>query len=76
MISDKKSVLAGASDDDGEPNTYDRDDSFIAESASLEQTQEASGEEEESEDEKEQIQQMKKEAKDFMKNKKLVQPAK
>lgn len=74
----KVSALAGDSDDDGLPNTYDYNDSFIddAEQASEEST-EYDGESEDSDyapDANEDISELVDEAKDFMSNKKMYKP--
>ena len=84
--SDKKSVLHNASDDDGEANTYDYQDSFINDASqtvkdsvdSVDPAKEANGEEggeeEEEEEAAEDVKALVKEAKGFMKNKKMQKP--
>ena len=71
----KVSALAGDSDDDGEPNTYDYNDSFIddADQPSEEST-EYGGESEDSDwapGDNEDVSELVDEAKDFMSNKKM-----
>ena len=73
----KKSVLDGASDDESAPNTYDYNDSFIDDSKvskdakeSQESTQDSSQDKDEDDEEEEDVDELKKEAKDFIKNKK------
>ena len=76
---ESKSKKKGADEeDDDEPNTYDYNDSFIND-ASQANDKESSGESEESEegsDEEsgEDVSKLKKEAKKFIKNKKLTKP--
>ena len=76
----KKSVHQGASDDDGEANTYDRTDSFL-DDGTIEDDDEDSTpfdpaeEDSDFEPEKEDIARLKREAKGFLKNKKMVKPA-
>ena len=69
------SVLHNASDDDGEPNTYDRDDSFIDDKTQKEsaETYDPANEDSdyEPDDSQEDVKELMKEAKGFMKNKKM-----
>eukprot|EP00918_Siedleckia_nematoides_P078709 GHVU01172306.1.p1 GENE.GHVU01172306.1~~GHVU01172306.1.p1 ORF type:complete len:204 (+),score=53.85 GHVU01172306.1:291-902(+) len=72
---DKISVLHEASDDDGEANTYDYNDSFLDDEgkATVESSLGQDSGSDYSEDED--VQRLVKEAKGFVKNKKLVKPA-
>ena len=74
------SVLAGASDDDGDINTYDYDDSFLDDVELSSKSSSNFGEEETDSDwepdDSEDVKNLVKEAKSFMKNKKMVKPAK
>ena len=69
FTSDKKSVLFKASDDDGEPNTYDYQDSFLDDGTQPKDDSDVSEDSSEEED----IKGLVKEAKKFKKNKKLRQ---
>ena len=62
-------MLHKASDDDGEPNTYDYDDSFI-EDTRKRRDSEAEDSAELSESEEEDVKRLVKEARGFMRNKK------
>lgn len=75
LLTAKVSALTGDSDDDGEPNTYDYNDSFIddADQPSEEST-EYGGESEDSDwapGDNEDVSELIDEAKDFMSNKKM-----
>ncbi len=75
----KKGVLEGASDDDGETNTYDRNDSFLDDGTLSDEESETfdpADEESDYNPEDEDIGRLKKEARGFLKNKKMVKPAK
>ncbi len=71
-------MLEGASDDDGEANTYDRNDSFLDDGTLSDESSTFDPADEESDytPEDEDIGRLKKEAKGFLKNKKMVKPAK
>ena len=74
----KVSALAGDSDDDGEPNTYDYTDSFIDDDdKTSEESMEYGGDSEDGDwapDEDEDVSALVGEAKDFMSNKKMHKP--
>lgn len=73
----KKSVHAGASDDDGEPNTYDRTDSFLDDgtiSGEDSSPFDPADEDSDFEPEEEDIARLKKEARGFLRNKKMAKP--
>ena len=70
----------GASDDDGEPNTYDRTDSFLDDGTIEDEGEDSSpfdpaDDDSDFEPEEEDIARLKREAKGFLKNKKMVKPA-
>ena len=77
MLTAKVSALAGDSDDDDEPNTYDYNDSFIDDAnqaMASEQSTEYGGESEDSDwapGDNEDVSELVDEAKDFMSNKKM-----
>lgn len=74
VVADKHSVLRGDADDDNQPNTYDRTDSFLDDQtpASLAESKRGGAGDSDEED----VGQLVKEAKDFMGNKKMVNAAK
>ena len=80
---DKKSVLAGASDDDGEANTYDYDDSFLVKETLTQGQGDSSSQENPLDDEDSEwepeaddtVQSLVKEAKGFIRNKKMQKPS-
>jgi len=75
LFTAKVSALAGDSDDDGEPNTYDYNDSFIDDAdKTSEESTEYGGESEDSDwapADNEDVSELMDEAKDFMSNKKM-----
>ena len=78
LLTAKVSALAGDSDDDGEANTYDYNDSFINDAdQSSEESTEYGGESEDSDwgpGDNEDVSELVDEAKDFMLNKKMLKP--
>ena len=77
--SDVKSVLHRTSDDDGAPNTYDYDDSFIDNEDVSEESSVSNQEEDDSDWDPEEMANVKdlvRESKAFQKNKKMIKPAK
>lgn len=74
----KISALAGDSDDDGQPNTYDYNDSFIDDdNQTSEESMEYGGESEDSDwapGDNEDVSELVDEAKGFMSNKKMHRP--
>ena len=77
---DKKSMLHGASDDDGEANTYDYNDSFIDNINKSDSGEESSVENQSDSDwepdlgSEEDVRGLVKEAKGFVRNKKMARP--
>ena len=66
--------MRGASDEDGEPNTYDYEDSFLTkEGSDLDPS--TSSEESEWSPEEENVRSLVKEAKGFIRNRKMQRPA-
>lgn len=78
LLTAKVSALASDSDDDGQPNTYDYNDSFIDDAdQSSEESTEYGGESEDSDwapDVGEDVCELVGEVKDFMSNKKMHKP--
>ena len=79
LLTAKVSALAGDSDDDGEPNTYDYTDSFIDDNdQTSEESTEYGGDSEDGDwapDVTEDVSELVDEAKDFMTNKKMHKPS-
>ena len=75
MVTDKRSVLNAASDDDGEANTYDYKDSFIddvdGDDSDDDDESQSPLDEDSDFDPEEDLKSLKKEAKGFMRNKKM-----
>ena len=70
LVTKKKTKSEDEEEDDGLPNTYDYNDSFINDtSQSLSQAQRS---DDDSDEEAEDIEALKKEAKSFMKNRKML----
>ena len=78
-FSDKRNALRGASDDDGEPNTYDYDDSFLTkEGSEVDASTSSDNPTDEDSDwspEEENVRSLIKEAKGFIRNQKMQRPA-
>ncbi|KAK2150047.1 hypothetical protein LSH36_427g08042 [Paralvinella palmiformis] len=77
---DKKSVLRGTNDDDGEPNTYDYEDSFLTKDGgsgveSSTSSDNPTDEDSEWSPEEENVRSLIKEAKGFIRNRKMQRPA-
>jgi aprataxin and PNK-like factor len=66
-------LLNAASDDDGEANTYDYNDSFLDDGTQRTKHSDDASATPSEEDDEEDLKSLKKEAKKFMKNKKLRQ---
>ena len=73
LFTDRRSVLNQASDDDGEPNTYDYRDGFLDDGTQENDKSDVSDEPSDEEEEEEDIKGLLKEANKFKKNKKLRQ---
>ena len=80
MLSDKRSVLRHASDDDGEPNTYDYQDSFL-DDGTLHDDNSSSGFDPSEGDSdydpeaEEDLTALKREARGFLRNRKMQKPS-